>query len=45
MNLSNAELIEKSLSRISLNAKIDHGDEDFAWMDTVPSGLQFAINM
>lgn len=50
MNLSNADLIEKSLSRVSLNFKqsATEGEEvegDFAFIDSVPLGLQFAINM
>lgn len=50
MNLSNADLIEKSLSRVSLNFKdtaTAEGEEegDFAFIDSVPLGLQFAINM
>ena len=51
MNLSHAELIEKSLSRVSLNFKDPANEEeqeikgDFSFIDSVPLGLQFAINM
>jgi hypothetical protein len=51
MNLSNAELLEKSLSRASLAFKesADGAAEEekghFAFIDSVPLGLQFAINM
>lgn len=48
MNLSNTELIEKSFSRVSLNLKGDDAEEeegDFAFIDSVPLGLQFALNM
>ena len=47
MNLSNTELIEKSFSRVSLNFKeVDEEEEgNFAFIDSVPFGLQFALNM
>ena len=42
MNLSNTDLIEKSLSRISLN---NNEDDEFAWINRVPDTLQYALNM
>ena len=47
MNLSNADLIEKSLSKISLkNGQMEEGEVDeFAWIDRVPEILQYALNM
>lgn len=47
MNLS---LIQKSLSRISLNDQfnakdVDSEDGDFAWIKSVPTELQFSLNM
>lgn len=47
MNLSNADLIEKSISKINLtNSSSDSSEEDeFAWIDRVPDTLQYALNM
>ena len=47
MNLSNTDLLDKSLAKISLKwAMTDcETEEEFAWIDRVPESLQFAINM
>lgn len=46
MNLSNVDLIEKSLSRTNFCGIDDERDcGGFAWIDNVPNTLQFAINM
>lgn len=50
LNLSNVELIEKSLSRTSLNLFSDEKNPktqelQFAWIESVPESLEFAINM
>ena len=47
LNLSNIDLLEKSLSRVSLNnfTEIERIEGDFAWIQNVPETLEFAVNM
>lgn len=47
MNLSNTDLLDKSLAKISLNRTTTdcEMEEEFAWIDRIPESLQFAINM
>lgn len=49
LNLSNIDLLEKSLSRASLsNYNFDESDKterNFAWIHSVPECLEFAVNM